>query len=64
MVKYSKNFDSLIEEMNNYWGEDDLIKFVENLLGPPGPTTNTIVEAQSIDRQSDAPKTNLNGCGM
>jgi hypothetical protein len=38
MAKYNKNFDSLLEEMNEYWGEDGLIKFVENLLGPPDQT--------------------------
>lgn len=32
MVKYQKNFDLLLGEINDYWGEHDLGQFIDNLL--------------------------------
>ena len=34
MAKYTKNFDSMVGETNDYWGKDGLVRFVESLLGP------------------------------
>lgn len=54
MVKYKKDFDSLLGEMNDYWGEHDLGKFIDNLLQSADMPSQEEMEVQvSLESNQD-----------